>query len=373
MSQEDTQRGEPRRRRRRWLPSPAILIGLLVVIAVVVLVLKAPSISHEFSTVRRHFSVRHLPWLGVAVVAEGLSFWCYALVQRNLLLEGGARLTRHTMVSLAIAATGLTNLLPGGTAPASGWLVSQYRKRGIPMPLALWAVLAGGFAATVSVLLLTLVGAAIAGLLGWLGITLCAVLLAGGAVGLLALVHNVDRADRWLRAHRLGRFDRYLTKLSSQVSEIAQFRASPAGGTRILALSLANWGLDVACLIAAFPLLGLAVPWRAVLFAYAVAQIAGSLAPVPGGIGFVEGGMVGAFTLAGTPVGAALLATIVYRLITSVGVAGVGSAMLVYINRKKSREDAELTPETAALLDGSSEDAGTSDHGPRSSGDTPST
>jgi uncharacterized membrane protein YbhN (UPF0104 family) len=58
-------------------------------------------------------------------------------------------------------------------------------------------------------------------------------------------------------------------------------------------------------------------PGEPSLFAYAFAQIAGSLAPVPGGIGFVEGGMVGAFALAGTPVGDALLATILYRLITT--------------------------------------------------------
>jgi uncharacterized protein (TIRG00374 family) len=351
MSEEQPQGKGPARGRPRWLPPPWVLVALVVVVAVIVVVLDAPSLSREFTTVRRHFSVRHLPWLSLAIGAEGLSFWCYALVQRNLLLEGGARMTRHTMVSLAIAATGLTNLLPGGTAPASGWLVNQYRKRGIPMPLALWAVLAGGFAATVSVLLLALIGAAIAGLLGLIGIILCAVLLAGGSVGLLALVHNVDRADRWFRAHRLGRFDRYLTKLSSQVSEVAQFRASPAGGTRILALSLANWGLDVAVLVAAFPLLGLPVPWRAVLFAYAIAQIAGSLAPVPGGIGFVEGGMVGAFALAGTPVAAALLGTIVYRLITSVGIAGIGSIMLVYVNRTNSLEDAELAPRDGAASD----------------------
>jgi uncharacterized protein (TIRG00374 family) len=107
----------------------------------------------------------------------------------------------------------------------------------------------------------------------------------------------------------------------------------------------------VACLIAAFPLLNLPVPWRTVLFAYALAQIAGSLAPVPGGIGFVEGGMVGAFALAGTPVGDALLATILYRLITSLGMAGLGSLMLWHLSRKKSTTHAILTPQATAHED----------------------
>jgi uncharacterized protein (TIRG00374 family) len=80
-----------------------------------------------------------------------------------------------------------------------------------------------------------------------------------------------------------------------------------------------------------------------------LAQIAGSLAPVPGGIGFVEGGMVGAFALAGTSVGHAVLATILYRLITSLGMAGLGSVMLWHLSRKKSTNPAVLSPRAAAL------------------------
>jgi uncharacterized membrane protein YbhN (UPF0104 family) len=62
--------------------------------------------------------------------------------------------------------------------------------------------------------------------------------------------------------------------------------------------------------------------------------------------------MVGAFALAGTPVGGALLATILYRLITSVGMAGVGSIMLWHLSRKKSTPQAILTPHAAAHDDG---------------------
>jgi putative heme transporter len=322
---------------RRWAK---ILIGLFLLGAVAYAVSRAPTITREFDTTLRHFSARRLPWLAISVGAEAASFWCYAIVQRSLLLEGGARLTRRTMVKLAVAATGLTNLVPGGTAPASGWLVAQYRKRGIRMPLALWAVLAGGFAATVSVLLLTLTGAAIAGLLGPIGIVLCGAALLGGSVAVVGAAHNFDRVEGWLRTHHFGRFDHRLTQIGKRMGQIGSFRTSHRAGTKILALSVGNWGLDVACLIAAFPFLGLPVPWRAVLFAYALAQVAGSLAPVPGGIGVVEGSMVGGFALAGTPVGAAFLATIVYRLITSVGVAAVGSAMVLYVRGGHADEKA---------------------------------
>jgi hypothetical protein len=85
-----------------------------------------------------------------------------------------------------------------------------------------------------------------------------------------------------------------------------------------------------------------------VLFAYAAAQIAGSLAPVPGGIGFVEGGMIGAFALAGTPTGNAVVAVVIYRLITSWGVAGVGSLALVMVNHR-APEEARLHGDAATL------------------------
>jgi uncharacterized protein (TIRG00374 family) len=332
-----------------WIPAPRLVIGLVILAAVAFAVFHAGSVLHEASRVLRHFKVDRLPWLGVALGAELLSFLCYAFVQHGLLADGGARLRRRDMIHLAVAATGLANILPGGTAPSSGWLVAQYRKRGVPMPLALWAVLAGGFAATVSVLLLTLVGASIAGLLTPPWIVVCAVLLVAGSVAFLAGVRHLDTVDRWFRSHHHGRSDRLVKRISKRIGDISKFRTTPSVGARVLLLSVGNWGLDVGCLIAAFPLLGLPVPWRTVLFAYAFAQIAGSLAPVPGGIGFVEGGMVGAFALAGTPVTDAVLATILYRLITSVGMAGLGSVMLLYLSRKKSTTHAVLSTGAAAL------------------------
>src|ERR1700722_17435764 len=147
-----------------WVRSP-FLWGILVVVALVVLASRLHSTEQDLVRAYRHFSWTRFPWLVLALGSEAISFLCYAQVQRLLLRAGGAHLTRRTMVALAVAATGLTNLVPGGTAPASGWLVGQYRRRAVPMPLALWSVLAGGFAATVSILLLLLVGASIAGML----------------------------------------------------------------------------------------------------------------------------------------------------------------------------------------------------------------
>ncbi|HVC70001.1 MAG TPA: lysylphosphatidylglycerol synthase transmembrane domain-containing protein [Acidimicrobiales bacterium] len=329
------------------MAKPKLLFGALILVALVVLAIR---VRGDFVSTFRHLSVRRLPWLAAAVGAEILSFLCYAEVQRRLLFAGGARLGRRTMLRLAVAASGLTNLVPGGTAPASGWLVGQYRRHGIPVPLALWAVIAGGFAATVSVLLLLLAGAAIAGLIGIWATVGCAGLLVGATAGLVWCVHHLRTVDDWLGRHGGVAGLRLLRRAIDRTADVMRFRATVSGGTRVFVLSLGNWGLDVVCLVSAFAVLDLPVPWRAVLFAYATAQIAGSLAPVPGGIGFVEGGMIGAFALAGTPTGHAVVATVIYRLITNWGVAGVGSLALLVVNHRRP-EEARLHGEAASLAD----------------------
>jgi uncharacterized protein (TIRG00374 family) len=308
-------------------------------------VLGLGSTGHRVVRAFTHLRAEQLPWLLVAFGAEAVSFWCYALVQRRLLLAGGARLTRRTMVSLAVGATGLTNLVPGGTAPASGWLVAQYRRRQVSMPLALWAVLAGGYAAAVSILLLLAVGAAIAGLIGPFALIGCLAALALGAALVLLAAHRLAGLGAWLDRHRVRRGTALVHRLAQHTSSAMVFRTSLGGGAEVVALSLANWSLDVFVLIAAFGLLGLSIPWSAVLFAYAAAQIAGSLAPVPGGIGFVEGGMIGAFALAGAGVGDAVAATLIYRAITAWLMAGVGSITLVVMSHRPAPPAEEVPAE----------------------------
>ena len=325
-------------RRRSVLRGAAAVVVVAVLVFVVV---RFHSAERDIVLAYRNLRWSQLPWLIAALAAEALSFFCYALVQRRLLLAGGARLTRRTMLSLAVAATGVTNLVPGGTAPASGWLVGQYRRRGIPMPLALWAVLAGGYAATVSILALLLVGAAVAGLIGAWAVVGCAGALVGGAVGFVLGAQHFPAVLRRFGGGTDLSERNWARRLSDASRTVVRFRTTTSEGAEVLGLSLANWSLDVVVLIGSFGLLGLHVPWRAVFFAYATAQVAGSLAPLPGGIGFVEGGMIGAFALAGARVGDAVAATVVYRAVTCWIVAAVGSVLIIVISRRQ--------PQPAAL------------------------
>ena len=87
-------------------------------------------------------------------------------------------------------------------------------------------------------------------------------------------------------------------------------------------------------LAACFGLAGLPVPWRGLLFAYAAGQLAGRLVPLPGGIGGVEGGMLGAFTLTGTAPAVAAAVVIVYRVAGRWAVGAAGTAVAAALARR---------------------------------------
>jgi uncharacterized protein (TIRG00374 family) len=331
----------------RWLPSPMIVFVAAILVAFGLLVYR---LRGEIGTAFHRVTPGGMVWVPAALGAEAVSFLAYAEVQHRLLAAGGAHLRHRTVASLTVAATGITNLVPGGTAPSSGWLVTQYRRHGVPLPLALWAVVAGGFVASICVLFILLLGAFIAGLVGPpVFVGLLAVLLAVAVAGVVA-VHHFPVVRRWLDRDRRIPGIRTIRRVVRNMGEVGDFRVSFTGGVLVYALSVANWVLDVAVLAAGFAILNLPVPWRALLFAYAAAQVAGSLAPVPGGIGFVEGGMIGALTLAGTSAGAALVATVVYRLVTTLGMAGVGSLALVVVHHGTPRP-ARLSGQAQALAE----------------------
>ena len=70
--------------------------------------------------------------------------------------------------------------------------------------------------------------------------------------------------------------------------------ATCASAIRSLLGAIAYWGFNIATLWACFHAFGDPPPWRVIVMAYFVGFL-GNLLPLPGGIGGVDGGMIGAF------------------------------------------------------------------------------
>ena len=76
--------------------------------------------------------------------------------------------------------------------------------------------------------------------------------------------------------------------------------------------AIAWWGFDIAVLWACFHAFGSAPPQAVIVMAYFVGMLGNTL-PLPGGIGGVDGGMIGAFTAFGVPVEVSVVSVLAYR------------------------------------------------------------
>jgi hypothetical protein len=72
------------------------------------------------------------------------------------------------------------------------------------------------------------------------------------------------------------------------------------------------WGFDICVLWAMFHAFGSAPPFTVIWMAYFVGTL-GNLLPLPGGLGGVEGGMIGAFVAFGVDFNLAVVAVLSYR------------------------------------------------------------
>lgn len=307
-----------------------LALGLAALAVVLALVLRSHSAASAFVAAFRHFRPARLPWVLVAGALETASLACSALVQRRLLRSENRTVAFRTLMTLVVASTAVVDLVPAGVAPSSGWLVEQYRARRVPVALGLWVVLAAGFAATVTELGLVIVGAGVAGLGSPVGLALSGAVLVGGSAGFVALAHRLGRRQPPLSG-RLRRAP--LRSAALTVERASRFRMSRSGGVAVLGYSTLNWLLDCGCLVVAFVLIGLPVPWSAVLFAYTASQALGGISFLR--IGVVEGGLVGAFALAGARPGPVLAAILMYRVLAYWMVAGIGAVVFVVVNHRQ--------------------------------------
>jgi uncharacterized membrane protein YbhN (UPF0104 family) len=83
---------------------------------------------------------------------------------------------------------------------------------------------------------------------------------------------------------------------------------------RVLAGSLGYWAFDNAVLWATFHAFGLSPPLTVLLMGYLIGQL-GGLVPTPGGIGGVDGGLIGTLIVYGAPAAGTAAAVLAYRLI----------------------------------------------------------
>jgi hypothetical protein len=152
----------------------------------------------------------------------------------------------------------------------------------------------------------------------YLGIAVLLLLLAAGTAAFATdrPLELAGRAIQWLLNATVRR-DRHVVGLPQQLLADRDFIRTTLGGRwkPALVAAAANTGFDYLALLCALRAVGAAPRPSLVLLAYTSADLLALVPFTPGGLGFVEAGLVGTLKLAGVPGPQALTATLLYRLV----------------------------------------------------------
>ena len=294
----------------------------LLAVAGASLYLFLPSLIAVFSS---WHSLTHLDWpfAVLVVVCEIASFlWLWQL----------DRIALHTRAWFPVAAAQLSGnavgrIVPGGGATATAFTASMLRRAGVDTGEAAAAFgastglqLATTLALPVLALPAIIAGAPVSHSLAtaaYLGIALLVVLLAAGAAAFLtdAPLKIAGGAIQWLLNATIRRRQR-VTQLPQELLEDRDFIRTTIGERwrgAVVAAAL-NTGFDHLALLCALRAVGADPRPSLVLLAYTAGELLALVPFTPGGLGFVEAGLVGTLALAGVPGRDALAATLLYRL-----------------------------------------------------------
>ncbi len=322
-------------------------IGLLALLFAVIALLIAtvPGVGE----VRDHFAAARPGWLALMVVLEVCSCLSYVVAFKGVFC---ARLDWRFSYEVGMAEQGTNVLVPAGGLGG--------------LALGAWVLRQGGMAAdriarrSVSFFLLTsipnfLCAAALGLLLGSGAVASSGPRLLAAIFGLLALVAIVLVAFSPRALRRIDPdHDRPLREdaLRTRARRLARRAAGAAAGgvedtgmllrrrqPYALGGAVGYMAFDVAALAASFEAFGVGPSFAAFVFAYVIGQL-GGLVPLPGGIGGIEGGLIGALALYGSPLALATAAVLAYRVVQLGLPAVLGSVAFLQLRHTLARDEA---------------------------------
>lgn len=317
---------------RRWWPWARRAVGVGIFVAGVS---AAVENRHRLAAAGHRLGHVQGGWLIVAVVVEALSLVVFAQLQKILLAAGGVNITWWRMIEISFAGMAVAKSLPGGGAFSAAWEYGQVRRRGASGMLAGWTVLMAGALSSFALFVVIAAGTVIAGGSGpvaslrWLAAGLAAIPVVGTAAALIArresrLRHAVNGA---LNRIGEGRRSGWTVRSGSRaLAALRVVRPAPSVWVQASALAVVNWLADLACLAASIYAVGGRVPWRGLLVAYGLAQVAAALPFTPGGIALVEGSLSALLIAYRMPADTAVAAVLLYRIVSFWGLVPLGWA-----------------------------------------------
>jgi len=289
-------------------------LGLIVVLLAVLVL--AALLTPGLEEVQTRLGEADPAWLALAVVLEALSCASYVLMFRPVFCAG---LPARETTEIALAELAVGSLVP--TSGASGVALGAWflHREGMPdEQIARRSVAFLEIKSSVNFVAVAVIGALMAvGVLGphrslWLTAfpaALSVIFLA--AVAMLSRIGAGDDPGKdaaWLRRAMHAAREALGTGTQEALELLRKH------DWRLLAGATGYWVFDNAVLWATFHAVGAEVPVSVLAMGYLIGQL-GGLLPLPGGIGGIDGGLVGALVVYGAKAADAAAAVLAYRII----------------------------------------------------------
>jgi uncharacterized protein (TIRG00374 family) len=292
----------------RRLGRSALILGA-VVLAVVVVVGLLPGLG----SLRESFSGARPEWLAVAVALEVLSCLSYVLIFRGVFCRHMRPVTSYEIATAELGANSLLSVGGVGGLVLGAWILRRGGMQRDQIARRTVAFFLLTSLANVGAVFIVGIGIAVGALDGpsnpAYGIVPAVVAVAAIGVALAARPLAQRLADRTQRL----RVERALESLAGGIEEALALLRSRSW--LVVSGAIGYMLFDVAVLGVCFTAFGMDVPpWGVVLLAYLIGQL-GGLIPIPGGIGGVDGGLIGTLVLYGVRATPAAVGVLAYRAV----------------------------------------------------------
>lgn len=247
----------------------------------------------------------------------------WPLVHRASVLAVGGRVHYRQALNVSLSAFAVSHTVPGGGAVAAAVVVGRLSGFGVPGPTAAASTTLTGPISLITVATLGVSGLAAAAIgdevpdqwlvVGLLLLVLLLLLLALIVAGLRSPRVGERVIEAVGRLHR--RLDRHSDGWRASWREVTAQAVNVRDLAPIVGWSSLKWSADIGSLALVFVAFGHEPRLMVLLIGFAVSQLGAAVPLTPGGVGFVEGGMVAAFTAVGVALPVATTVVLTYRVL----------------------------------------------------------
>jgi uncharacterized protein (TIRG00374 family) len=318
------------KRQKRW----KLILSIVTLVALVILVYIVR--EQILDTISNFQKVNTWPLL-LMFVTQFINYFAYANMYKQLLAILGTKLSYKSLLKIACELNFVNSVFPSGGVSGFSYFGLRMRKYGVSSGQATLVQMMRFIMTFISFQVLLGVGVFVLAINGEVNNF---VILIAGSLATLLLVGTITIAFIVGSKKRINAFFTFITKIINKVINLIRpkhpetisververlftelhhnymiFKKEPKKLKQPLMYGLIASTAEIATIYVVYIAFGQLVNPGAVIIAYAIANFAGLISVLPGGIGIYEALMTAVLASAGVPAGVSLPVTVMYRVL----------------------------------------------------------